>query len=243
MSEEVSPEMLLTIWEHGRRLTFAGRGRVMLRALGLDEPAVGRLSLGQCDAMLMDLRARVFGVKVSSLANCPVCGDLMEVTFDLQDVRSRPPGDPASAVPIEIDGYTLQARPPCLDDLLWLEQLNPDADLRSALIARCIIEASHAGQQLKTTGVPEAVATCVSRALAEADPQADVRLELTCVACGHIWTALFDIVSFFWQELESWVWRMAGDVDALAARYGWGEGEILAMSPDRRALYLEVARA
>lgn len=214
----------------------------MLCALGLEEPAVGRLSLGQCDSVLMDLRARVFGVQVSSVANCPACGDLMEVSFDLPDVRSRPPGDPTSAVPVELDGYSLRVRPPCLNDLLWLEQLNPDADLRSALIARCIIEASHSGQQLETTGVPEAVATCVSRALAEADPQADVRLELTCVACGHIWTVLFDIVSFFWQELENWVWHMSRDVDALATRYGWSEGEILAMSPDRRALYLEVMR-
>jgi hypothetical protein len=37
--------------------------------------------------------------------------------------------------------------------------------------------------------------------------------------------------------------RLVGDVHALARIYGWTEADVLAMSPRRRATYLELAGA
>ena len=46
--------------------------------------------------------------------------------------------------------------------------------------------------------------------MAEADPQADVQLELNCHACAHTWASPFDIVSFFWREIDAWAQRTRG---------------------------------
>jgi hypothetical protein len=76
--------------------------------------------------------------------------------------------------------------------------------------------------------------------MVQADPQADVQLALTCPACGHQWEATFDIASFFWSEIDSWAHRILREVHTLASAYGWREADILAMSPQRRQLYLEM---
>jgi hypothetical protein len=79
--------------------------------------------------------------------------------------------------------------------------------------------------------------------MSRADPQADVRLALTCPACRHQWRSIFDIVTFFWIELDVWARRTLRDVHALARAYGWREADILALSPQRRQCYLEMISA
>jgi hypothetical protein len=54
---------------------------------------------------------------------------------------------------------------------------------------------------------------------------------------------LFDVVSYFWGEIEDWAMRLFRDVHSLAAAYGWSEREIIGMSARRRRLYLELANA
>jgi len=70
------------------------------------------------------------------------------------------------------------------------------------------------------------------------DPQADIRIHLTCPGCCHSWCALFDIASFLWAEINGWAERMLQMVHRLAASYGWSERDILNLSPVRRQLYL-----
>jgi hypothetical protein len=80
-------------------------------------------------------------------------------------------------------------------------------------------------------------------AMAEADPLADIQLGMTCPFCDHRWRVVFDIVSFLWTEIEAWAWRMLADVHTLAQAYGWGEREILTLSPTRRQFYLDMVGA
>ena len=76
--------------------------------------------------------------------------------------------------------------------------------------------------------------------MADADPQADVRLALDCPACGHKFLAAFDVVAYFWSEINAWAYRLLGEVHTLASAYGWREDDILALSPWRRHVYLEM---
>jgi hypothetical protein len=80
----------------------------------------------------------------------------------------------------------------------------------------------------------------IARRMADCDPRANIELALECPACGHNWEALFDVVSFFWKEIEAWSRRVLGEVHALASAYGWTEREILALSPWRREFYLQM---
>jgi hypothetical protein len=50
----------------------------------------------------------------------------------------------------------------------------------------------------------------------------------------------FDIISFFWKEIDHWVKHLLLDVHVLAKAYGWSENDILEISPWRRRIYLEM---
>ena len=114
------------------------------------------------------------------------------------------------------------------------------AEARSRLIERCVLEATLDGQPLAAAELPESVLASLVEALTERDPQAETRFQLTCAACDHRWSALFDIVSFFWAELGARAERLLYEVHALARAYSWREADILAMGEARRHFYLEL---
>ena len=53
---------------------------------------------------------------------------------------------------------------------------------------------------------------------------------------------MFDIVSFFWAEIDAWARRVLREVNVLARAYGWRESDILALSPVRRQIYLSMVQ-
>ncbi|WP_369255292.1 hypothetical protein [Geodermatophilus amargosae] len=233
---------LVAAWEQGCGRTPVGRGESLLGALGIDAARRWDLSVGQRDTLLMDLRARLFGTGVTALAACPACREQLEVTFDLDDVRTHPPGDPTDPVEVVQDGYTVYARPPTAGDLVALDVALPWPDACEQLLERCVLGARLAGRQVPVAELPDVVRDRLETRLAEADPQADVQVVLTCPDCGRTWSALFDVVSFLWEELDVWARSLVVEVHDLASVYGWSEADILGMSPYRRSLYLDQVR-
>jgi hypothetical protein len=102
------------------------------------------------------------------------------------------------------------------------------------LTARCDDEEKPVHQ------LPTEVIDAVIERMAQADPQANLQLAVACPSCNHQWQVVFDIVSFFWSELNTWAQRTLREVHTLARAYGWPEADILAMSPWRRQCYLEM---
>jgi hypothetical protein len=231
---------LLTAWDQGRARTPTGRGQSLLAALRPGEGLSSTLSVGQRDALLFDLRAELFGSGVEAVATCPGCAQQVELTFELDDVRARPPGDPTADLELVHDGYRVRARPPTAADLAALDGVRSAAEGRELLLGRCVVAAERDGAGVSTAELPESVRVELATRMAEADPQADTRLVLTCPGCGRTWDATFDIVSFLWQELDTEARRLVRAVHCLASTYGWSEAEILALSPARRSLYLEL---
>jgi hypothetical protein len=88
--------------------------------------------------------------------------------------------------------------------------------------------------------LPADVTEAISARMAEADPQADVRLNLVCPQCNHRWQAPLDIAAFLWSEIQAWAVRLLREAHLLASTYGWREADILAMTPWRRQVYLEL---
>jgi hypothetical protein len=95
-------------------------------------------------------------------------------------------------------------------------------------------------EELTVEELPAEVVQAVLDHMLASDPQADVQLALACPSCGHGWQVTFDIVSFFWNELDTWAHRTMQEVHILASAYGWRETDILAMNPWRRQCYLEM---
>ena len=154
---------------------------------------------------------------------------------------------------IEANGYQVSFRLPNSLDLLELafaldnpvaDGLEDDGETASRLLLeRCLLAVSHQGRDLErplSTHLPPGAAGSVLKKMEEADPQASSALKLHCPTCGHEWEAGFDILSFFWIEIQAWACRILQEVHTLALAYGWREGDILAMSALRRQAYLEM---
>jgi hypothetical protein len=200
------------------------------------------MPLGQRDAQLLDLQQALFGPTLDALAQCPQCNERLELSLHVADLRL--PDVPGLAVTEPVvcvaqDGYHLRSRLPNSQDLAAVAEVKEMHTARATLLQRCLIDATHAGQPLAAHMLPDALMQQLDAAMRAADPQADTELALQCPACTHGWTEPFDIGSYLLSSLEQWSERCLDQVHTLARAYGWTEAQILALSPARRARYIE----
>jgi hypothetical protein len=235
---------LLEAWERGLSQPPVRRALTLLHAAcpdaGVD--ALAGLPVGERDGRLLDLRETLFGPTLTLVAACPHCEETMESAFEVGDIRVPPLDDGDGRPMVEAGAYTVAFRAPTSRDLAAIAALPDAAAARQALVTRCCVEVTHGGVLAAPDDLPDSVVTMVAEGMALADPQADVRLDVTCPTCGHAWQALFDITAVLWREVHAWALRTLRDVDTLARVYGWREADVLALSPTRREIYLELAR-
>jgi hypothetical protein len=242
----LSAAELLELWERGRAEPLARRALTLLAGALPDTASevLAALSIGRRDAYLLELREQVFGSELSSTTFCPRCGERLEMTFETGDIRQPAlPHQAANSFRLSPGELEVRFRLPNSNDLAALTTAGADANAaRQLLLERCLLSIEKKGEHVPLEGLSEPVISAVVAEMARLDPQASVQLDLVCPACGHWWQAAFDIVSFFWSELNAWAQRLLRDVHTLAAVYGWREADILAMSATRRGIYLELAR-
>lgn len=239
---------LLNTWERGLTQPPVQRVLTLLAAAhpGTPPESLSELSIGQRDARLLLLREWTFGAQLMGLATCPRCGVCLEMSLNTSDIRALAPpvkGEHEEArgeFSLSVAEYEVSYRLPNSIDLAVTADQGDVAAVRDRLLERCLLVVRHNGVEAPTAQLPAPVVDAVIERMAQADPQADVHLALTCPACGHQWQAAFDIVSFFWSEIDAWAHRVLSEVHTLASAYGWREDDILAMSPRRRQLYLEM---
>ncbi len=236
---------LLALWERGGAMSAPRRALAILGSAFPDTPAetLGRLPIGRRDDLLLQLRALAFGPHLDATTQCPHCRAQLELAFTTDQLRSS--ANPASVEPLSLDvaEHTLRLRLPDTFDLLELDLMTDVATAESTLLRRCVLSARCGERVLapeELQELPQPVLTAAAARLGEADPQADLRFALACPDCNHRWDEPFDIVSFFWREIEAWAVRLLGDVHTIASAYGWSEAEIVNLSPARRRIYLEL---
>jgi hypothetical protein len=112
----------------------------------------------------------------------------------------------------------------------------------AVLVFRCMewVRGANDGAELPREEWPAELVAQISARMAELDPQSEIRLQLTCPACGHGLEALFDTADYFFRELSARERRLYENVHQLALAYHWSEAEILQMTPRRRKLYLDL---
>lgn len=237
-----SASELLNAWERGLGQSPPQRALTLLAATSPETPpeALAKLSIGQRDASLLALREWIFGPQVASLATCLACGERLELNFNINDIRATTGSEQGEPLSFELDDYEVQFRLPNSLDLLAIAGCLDVSEGRGLLLARCILRAQQEGEARTADQLPAGVVEALVERMARADPQADVQLALSCPLCGHRWLTPFDILSFFWAEVNAWAWRILREVHSLARAYGWREADILAMSQWRRHVYLEM---
>lgn len=264
--KSVSAAALLDAWELGRHASPGERGLHLLEVA--ESPATRETlacwAVGQRDAALLALRERLFGPSLSALVDCPQCGESLEMDFPVSSiVQSGLDGADVLPVPderskervfvLEAEGYKIRYRLPTAGDLAELGRNGHDA-AGHWLLRRCVVGAERLGEgatagpdagqgsgALDAAGQAwEALEAALGRTAAECDPQAEIELALNCPTCGMRWQSQFDIVGFFWREIDAWAAGVLREVHVLAAAYGWSERDILALSASRRRHYLDL---
>ena len=234
---------LLNIWEQGRRQTLAWQALLLLAAScpekSIDELA--KLSIGHRDALLLTLREKTFGQLLNGIATCAKCGEQLELTMKIADILVDKKIGPKELT-TTIDRYEVIFRLPDSTDIDFLDETIDLAAARLMIYDRCILSICDTSEkkEISVDALPAEVMNEISDRIAKADPQADMLIDLSCPSCSREWQMGFDIVSFFWSEINTWAYRILYEVRNLAMAYGWSERDILAMSPRRRQIYLEM---
>jgi hypothetical protein len=258
MMIEPSAEELLHVWESNQRADAVHRG---LAALATACPGLGRdawalAPIGQRDNALFALQQALFGSELRTTATCPACGERVESQLSISEIVRRPLQLPTAPHRLHWQqlGYDIEYRLPNSEDLLAVAAPIVDSNaVRTAdragndavmhLLRRCVACARHGDVAIDPGELPEDIVAGLSVQMEQHDPDADLRLALECPACAARWNLHFDIVSYFWGELDDWAQRTLADVHALASAYGWSEREILSISAQRRRLYLDMVGA
>jgi hypothetical protein len=234
----LSAAELLEAWEKAAGRDSLERSHILLRAAG--ERDSTELPLGERDARLLTLREWTFGTEVSAVTRCPQCKEEIELAFQVGDLRVEAKSK-AEEFSISAEEYEIKFHLPNSKDIDAVRSEPADrASIPKRLLARCISGATHGGERISVESLPDSVVKAVSDQMAESDPQAEIELCLDCSSCKHSWKELFDVELFLWAEIQAWASRLLMEIHQLAASYGWSESDILAMSPVRRNIYLNL---
>ncbi|VVN83497.1 hypothetical protein [Pseudomonas fluorescens] len=230
----------LAIWDHSQTLPPALQSCALLAPLLADGLAgAERLPVGRRDAHLLDLYGALLGPQLTAMTCCGHCAERLELNLNTADLRLDDPPCEAPELQLEWQDYCLRFRLPDSLDLAVLAQLLDIEQARQLLVRRCVLEAVKGTQPVSLETLPQGLLQALSEAMSQADPQALIELDMCCPACEERWSEAFDIGSYLLESLDHWAHRTLDQVHLLAAAYGWSEAQILALSPQRRARYLQ----
>ncbi len=230
---------LLDAWERTTDLARPWRELALLQLAGAG-PAeeVARLPVGTRDGLVLDLHERTFGPRFDAEVTCPACSERLELDLDIEQVR-QPGSGSATTHEIEADGWSIAFRLP--DSIALAACREVDGDVASLLLRQCVERVRHGRRTATLDDLPAAAIEALIARMADLDPQAEVLVDVDCPACGYRWETLFDPVDFLSRALDGHARHLLTEVDRLARAYGWREADVLALSPERRRRYLELA--
>lgn len=231
------------------RRTTALLSRCLKRLGPLESPVsaeqIGSLTVGDREALLLHLRRLTLGERVRCVLTCPDrgCGEKLDLELDVGELLLPPypytRQHHETTVAENGTSYHVRFRLPTGADQ---EAVGTVArmDLKTAagsVLERCIEDVGAEGVDALEV-LPPIVAERLPAVMADLDPQAELRLALTCPACQNGFSALLDAGTYFFQELEGETKHLYREVHTLALYYHWSEAEIMAMSNRKRGMYL-----
>jgi hypothetical protein len=238
----LSASEILVAWERGFGQHPIERALTLLAAAARESPRadLAKLSIGRRDDQLLSLREQLFGSELNSLADCPGCGERLELSLTAAELRASPYGSAPASLSLKQGDWEVEFRLPNTDDLLHIGEVQDVKIGRALLLKQCILSTQENQKAAAAHELPEAVVDSVIQRMSECDPQGNIQLAMICPVCAREWQTTFDIAAFLWIEINAWAQRILREVHILARAYGWREADILSLSPWRRQAYLEM---
>lgn len=237
----------LSLWDAGHRLHPLDRSLLVIRASGVppgadladDVPA--DWSLGRRNHALAQLHAREFGPALEGWTACSQCGEQLEFRLECQALVD---------APVPLRGHRIHAhgrafRLPTSRDLARVADAPDERVAALRLLANCLVDddGDAAADRDDVQSWPVDAVDEIAATMADADPLAEIALDVECPACRHASREAVDLIAFLWAEIDVRSRRLLADVHALATSYGWTESAILGLSDHRRAAYLQMVQA
>lgn len=244
MMRSLSASELLDIWEAGQQCSHVRQALLLLDRAFPNQSleTLAQLTIGQRDGYILDLRQGLFGNQLTGLAQCPNCQEINEIELQIDTLRRSPLTPLPKSFCLESARYRIEFRLPNSADLEGLSISSPES-MQQTLLEQCLLSIQYEGAACPVESLPSAVIETLLGRMAQVEPQADIQFLLACAECQHHWQMGFDIVAFFWREIDTWARRTLGEVHQLAKAYGWREADVLALSAWRRQYYLELCRS
>lgn len=241
----LSANDIIKIWECGQNQHSLDRA---ITILSVGHPELTRdqlafLSIGQRDRYLLDLHEKNFGSIFSCFSKCPNCKKSLEFKLLTSDLRSLQPttsNGKEDSWELSEENIKLKFRLPNSIDIAEAAICNGKERARSLILKRCILEATNNEKIIEIDSISDEILNKLEILMADLDQQAEIIFDLKCPECGFTRKMLFDITSFFWNEISVQARLLLNEVHILAYAYGWREKDILSMSSLRRKHYLNM---
>jgi hypothetical protein len=236
----LSAQDILEIWEKGHDQHDLDRALTILEAACPDrkKDELAALPIAQRDRDLISLREGMFGHTLTGFSICPQCQERLEITLSTRDILFTQVRFEEQYELLTGD-FILKFRLPNSYDLAAITHCKDISSARTMLGKRCVEQALVKGDEISIEDLPDVAIEALSDKMSKSDPQSELILDLECPECENKWQILFDIVRFFWTEINSHARQLLDDVHTLAYAYGWRETDILSMSAVRRQSYID----
>ncbi len=219
---------------------------------GMSSDELEQLSIGRRNECLLTLREWTFGPQLNSCMKCNSCDESLETSFSVADILKTSSSlllttlmetkEGGKELTLKVSDYDVHFRLPNSLDLATISGNEDIASVQCVIFERCITVARRNGEEISVDTLPINVRDAIVDHMEKSDPYAEIHLDLSCPICSHKWESNFDILQFFWSEINAWALRILREVHNLARAYGWREIDILTMSAWRRQFYLEMLK-
>ena len=137
----LSASELLHIWERGPAQSPVQRALVLLATAhpDLSMAEFARLSIGQRNGLLMQLREWTFGPQLYSVATCTNCRERLELDCSVADLQAAPEVEPQEELALSAEGFEVRFRLPDSLDLMAILEGADVATARQTLLQRCLV--------------------------------------------------------------------------------------------------------
>jgi hypothetical protein len=212
------------------------------------DPELGHaaaLTRGDRQHLALQIRARIFGDRLSLVVPCPnpECRALADLDLTVSSLVDGRPGPVPEVLAVETkDGPARLREPTGADDEL-IERTGGDRRERSALLwSRLVLDLGGRGPVS-----PEAWAALVpdtrgalALALAEQGSALDLAILAPCPTCRALLEIELDPMDLLVRELRRGAERLITEIHTIAWYYHWTEDEVLSLPRARRWRYLEL---
>jgi len=181
------------------------------------ENAELKIPLGDMNRHIWSLRRKTFLTPIKAITTCPYCKAQLE--FEMSNDFDLPKRESGDVVYVQYEDFEYKVRMPRITDfngaILNTKALCPTAPWHK----------------------PEFV-TQAETALESADNGLRMQIQMSCDECQKTYLQSFDTTPYFWLEIEQAAKQLILEVIHLSRSLGWSETDILAMSRNRRRMYL-----